>query len=247
VEATVGLVRDAIRPARVAILHASTPGASQLAQRQRQGLVAAAIAVPVLEPFAPGLADFTPLLARVRDQRAEVLLSDAFFADHLLIVRQLARSGSRPQAFLGAFGLEFPAVLDELGRAAEGLLGTTTWQPGVHVPAAAAESRAFVETYRARFGQEPVPLSMHGYAAARALLAAMDAVARDGQPVGGEPLRNRLARSDLETPLGRIQFDEQGDPRHYGRVVVQIQGGRHVVVYPPAAATAALRYPATAP
>jgi branched-chain amino acid transport system substrate-binding protein len=246
VEATVGLVRDGIRPARVAILHASTPGASQLAQRQRQALEAAAIAVPVLEPFAPGLADFTPLLARVRDRAAEVLLSDAFFADHLLIVRQLARSGIGPRAFVGAFGLEFPAVLDELGRAAEGLLGTTTWQPGVFVPAAPAESRAFVEAYRARFGQEPAPLSMHGYAAARALLAAMEAVAREGLPVAGDPLRAALARVDQETPLGRIRFDERGDPLHYVRVVVQIQRGRHVVVYPPAVATAPLRYPATA-
>jgi len=37
---------------------------------------------PVFEPFSPGLADFTPLLSRARDRDAEILLSDAFFADH---------------------------------------------------------------------------------------------------------------------------------------------------------------------
>ncbi|MBI3455546.1 MAG: ABC transporter substrate-binding protein [Candidatus Rokubacteria bacterium] len=243
VEATVGLVRDVIRPARVAILYSSTPGASQLAVRQREALTVAAIQIPVFEPFSPGLSDFTPLLGRVRDRDAEVLLSDAFFADHLLIVRQLAQSGIRVRSFLGAFGLEFPAVIRELGPAAEGLLGTTAWQPGVFVPAAEAESRAFVQAYRARFGQEPAPLSMHGYAAVQALLAAMSAVARGGQAPAGDPLREALARVDLETPLGRVKFDSHGDPLFYERVIVQIQGGRHVVVYPPGVATARLVYP----
>jgi branched-chain amino acid transport system substrate-binding protein len=247
VDATVGLLRDAVRPARVAILHSATPGASQLAARQRAALEAAAIPIAVFEPFAAGLSDFTPLLARARDRGADVLLSDAFFADHLLIVRQLPQSGFRPRAFVGAFGLEFPAVIQELGRAADGLLGTTAWQPGVFVPAAPDESRAFVEAYRARFRQEPAPLSMHGYAAARALFAAMTAAARDGQPPAGEPLRSAVARVDLETPLGRVRFDGSGDPLHYERVIVQVQGGRHVVVYPPAVATARPVFPAASP
>lgn len=243
VTVTVGLLRDVIRPVRVAIFYSSTPGASQLAARQRDALTAAGIQVPLFEPFTPGLSDFTPLLGKVRDRDVEVLLSDAFFADHLLVVRQMAQSGIRVRGFLGAFGLEFPAVVRELGGAAEGLLGTTTWQPGVFVPAAEAESRAFVEAYRSRFGQEPAPLSMHGYGAARALFAAMTAAARDGQRPAGEALRDALARVDIETPLGRIKFDTHGDPRFYERVIVQVQGGRHVVVYPPGVAAARLVYP----
>ncbi|HEV8674695.1 MAG TPA: ABC transporter substrate-binding protein [Methylomirabilota bacterium] len=243
VEVTVGLLRDLIGPARVAILYSATPGASQLAARQREALTAAGIPVPVYEPFAPGLADFTPLLARLRDREAELLLSDAFFADHLLLVRQLAQSRIRVRGFVGAFGLEFPAVIRELGPAAEGLLGTTSWQPGVFVAAAEAESRAFTDAYRSRFGDEPVPLSMHGYAAARALFAAMALAARDGQGPAGESLRDALARVDVETPLGRVKFDPSGDPLFYERVIVQIQGGRHVVVYPPTVAKARLAYP----
>ena len=247
VSATVGLLRDVIRPQRVAILYSSTPGATQLARRQKEALTAAAIGVPVFEPFSPGLADFTPLLARIRDAGAEVLLSDAFFADHLLIVRQMAQSGVRVRGFLGAFGLEFPAVIRELEGAAEGLLGTTAWQPGVYVPGAPAESQAFTDAYRARFGQEPVPLSMHGYAAARALFAAAGAAAASAQPLGGEPLREALARVDVDTPLGRVRFDGRGDPLFYERVIVQVQERRHVVVYPLAAATARLLYPRPTP
>jgi branched-chain amino acid transport system substrate-binding protein len=243
VTATVGVVRDLVHARRVAILHATTPGATQLAARQRQAFLADGIEVVAFEPFAPGLSDFVPLLRRVRDAQADVLVSDAFFADHLLAVRQLTQARIRVPGFLGAFGLEFPEVIRELGGAAEGLLGTTAWQPGVHVPAAPAESNAFVEAYRTRFRREAVPLSMHGYAAARALLAALAAAGAEGRTLEGEPLREALARVDLPTPLGRVRFTPEGEPVAYERVVVQVQRGRHVVVYPRAAASAPLVHP----
>ena len=243
VTTTVGVVRDLIRARRVAIFHATTPGATQLAARQRAEFQAAGIEVVAFEPFAPGLSDFVPLLRRVRDGQADVLVSDAFFADHLLAVRQLAQARIRLPGFLGAFGLEFPEAIRELGSAAEGLLGTTAWQPGVHVPAAPAESSAFVEAYRTRFRREPVPLSMHGYAATRALVAALAAALAAGRPLAADAVREALARVDVETPLGRVRFTPQGDPVSYERVVVQVQRGRHVVVYPIQAATAPLLYP----
>jgi branched-chain amino acid transport system substrate-binding protein len=85
VTATVGVVRDLVRARRVAILHATTPGATQLAAHQRQELRAAVVEVVVIEPFTPGLSDFAPLLRRVRDGQTDILVSTRF-ADHLLAV-----------------------------------------------------------------------------------------------------------------------------------------------------------------
>src|SRR5439155_520629 len=128
-----------------------------LARRQKDTLERAGIRISVFEPFAPGLSDFTPLLARVRDAGAQVLLSDTFFGDHLLLVRQMAQTGITVKAFLGAFGMEFPGVIRELGAASEGLYGTTAW-PGVNPGPQEAPSRAFIDAYAKRFGAQPVPL-----------------------------------------------------------------------------------------
>jgi branched-chain amino acid transport system substrate-binding protein len=244
VKVTTGAVLDIFKADNVAILYSHTPGASQLARRQKETLEKSGIRVSVFEPFAPGLSDFTPLLTRVRDAGAQALLSDTFFADHLLLVRQMAQAGIRVRAFLGAFGMEFPSVIRELGPAGEGLYGTTSWQPGVHLGGQESESRAFSEAYTKRFGGAPVPLSMHGYAAARTLLASLESVARAGKPLTGEALREALAAADVMTPLGRVKFDDKGDPLFYERVVVQIQNGRHVVVYPRDRATAPAQSPA---
>ncbi len=241
---TTGIVQDLFAAKNVAILHSVTPGSSQLARHQREVLEKAGVRVAVFEPFSPGLSDFTPLLARARDAGAEVLLSDTFFADHLLLVRQMAQAAITVKAFLGAFGMEFPGVIKELGPASEGLFGTTSWQPGVNLGESEKESLAFIEAFTKRFGREPVPLTMHGYAAAKALLRALETVATSGRPMTGEAVRDALARVDLDTPLGRVKFAENGDPLFYERVVVQIQGGKHVVVYPKERATAPVRYPA---
>ena len=244
VRVTTGMTLDTLKADNVAILYSHTPGASQLARRQKETLEKAGVRVSVYEPFAPGLSDFTPFLVRIRERGAQVLLSDTFFADHLLLVRQMAQAGITVRAFLGAFGMEFPGVIRELGSSSEGLYGTTAWQPGVNPGAQDAESRTFIDAYTKRFGGPPVPLSMHGYAAARALLAALEAVARGGRPVTGETLRDALAAADVTTPLGRVKFDNKGDPLYYERVVVQIQNGRHVVVYPKNRAAAPIQLPA---
>ncbi|MFQ5897868.1 MAG: ABC transporter substrate-binding protein [Candidatus Methylomirabilia bacterium] len=244
VKATTGIILDEFGAKDVAIFHSSTPGASQLARRQRERLEAAGVRVSVVAEFSPGLSDFTPLLAHVRDQGAEVLLSDTFFRDHLLLVRQMAQAGIRVKAFLGAFGMEFPRVIAELGTESEGLFGTTSWQPGVSLGANERESLAFIQGFTKQFGRKPVPLTMHGYAAAKTLLHAMESVMVSGKPLTGETLRDALASADVKTPLGRVKFDERGDPLFYERVVIQIQGGRHVVVYPKERATATVRYPA---
>lgn len=240
VAAMTGIVSEVFRAGSVAILYSHTPGAAQLAKKQKEIFEKAGVRVTVFEPFAPGLSDFTPLLGRIQREGAEVLISNTFFADHLLLVRQMAQTGIKARAFLGAFGMEFPAVIKEMGPASEGLFGTTTWQPGVTLAGREAESRAFIEAFSRRFGREPAPLAMHGYAAAKTLLAALSTA---GTALSGEALREALARADVETPMGRVRFNEAGDPLHYERMIIQVQGGRHVIVYPPSRATAPAIYP----
>ena len=243
VDSMLGVVRDLFRPRRVAILFSATPGASQLARRQRERLEQAAIRVPVFEMFTSGMSDFAPLLARVRDADAEVLIADAFFADHLVMVRQLRALEVNLKGFLGAFGMEFPEVVRDLGPSGEYLFGTTGWEPGIAEPGTEEASRAFVAQYRRRFGGEPPPLAMHGYVAARAILAGAGRAAGRSGEVEPQAIRQGLQKLDLLTPLERVQFDSRGEATHYRRLIVQIQGGTRIVVYPPDRATGKARYP----
>ena len=243
VDSMVGVTLEAFKPARAAILASATPGASQLGRRQRERLERAGVRIPVFENFPTGMTDFTPFLVRVRESGADVLLANAFFADHLVMVRQLRALDVNVKAFLGAFGMEFPEVIEQLGPSGEFLFGTTGWEPEITAPGTEAASSAFVARYRARFQAEPPPLAMHGYAATRAILAATHRAGGSGRAAGPEEIRQTLLALDLMTPLERLQFDSRGESRHYRRLITQVQAGKRLVVYPPDRATGKAIYP----
>jgi len=74
-----GFVESGLGARRVAVLYSPTPGAAQLARRQREIFDRAGVRILVHEPLTAGLTDFGPLLKRVVDQASDVLISTTFF------------------------------------------------------------------------------------------------------------------------------------------------------------------------
>jgi branched-chain amino acid transport system substrate-binding protein len=221
----------------VAVLHLSTPGATEFADSLQTCLEPAGVPAPIREKFRPGWPDFSMLLLKVKQAKVDMLVSGGFFADNLVMVRQLQERHLGLKGFLAPWGVAYQSFIREVGRNAEGLFGTCAWNPGITWPGTEEASRAFTEGFQKRFGEEPNTTNMHGYTSARAMLAAIESVLKDRQELNGEAVSRALSKVDITLPMGRLAFDEHGDPRYYEHVVVQIQNRRMVVVYPPERAT----------
>ncbi|MFW6126799.1 MAG: ABC transporter substrate-binding protein [Thermodesulfobacteriota bacterium] len=220
-----------------AILHLSTPGATEFADNLQACLEEAGLAVPVREKFRPGWPDFSILLLKIKQTGVNVLVSGGFFADNLILVRQLNERPVGLKGFLAPWGVAYQSFLRAMGRGAEGLFGTCAWNPGITYPGTEEMSRAFVKGFRQRFGEDSNTTTMHGYTSARAMLAAIKAVLDAKEELSGAAVSRALAGLELTLPMGRLAFDEQGDPKYYQHVIVQIQQQKMVVVYPPERAT----------
>ena len=229
VDATTAVPLDLLPAKDVAILYSATPGAAQLARLQKERLEARGVRVPAFESFQTGTPDFIPLLARVKATGARLLLMDGFFADDLVLLRQIS---GQPFAVVGAFGMEFPALVAQLGPLAEGAIGAVVWEPGMSLSGDLEGSSAFETGFTKEFKHAPVPLSMYGYTAARAVLAALEKASVTSLPPEPAAVRDALRGTDLLLPLERLQFDEDGNPRHYEVGIFQIQNRRHVLLYP---------------
>ena len=238
-----GILSESLRPQRLALLHAATPGSTEFARDLRGCLQSRGIAVMLMEKFRPGTPDFTPLIAKLASMNMDVIVSGGFFADHLLLVRQLKENRVSPKAYIGPFGIAYESFVRELGENAEYLYSTFAWNPGITNPGTEAASKDFVERFRSMFHQEPNTTNMHGYTSTRAVLAAMQSVLHQKKPLTGPNIRQSLAKLDLVLPMERVAFDKHGDPRHYQHLVVQIQKGNFEVVYPPERTTASAIYP----
>jgi branched-chain amino acid transport system substrate-binding protein len=244
VDATTAIPLDLAPANPVAILYSSTPGATQLAQLQKARLEGRNVKVSTFDSFQAGTPDFAALLARVKAGGAQLLLMDGFFGDHLILLRQVRGQPGPLKAVVGAFGMEFPAVISQLGPLAEGALGAISWEPDLTLTGDREASRAYVDGFTKRMGHTPVPLTMHGYASARAVLAALSKETKGSGAPGRDAVRNALRSTDLKLPLERLQFDERGEPKNYQIGIFQIQQGKHVLVYPRDRATGTLIYPA---
>lgn len=218
---------------KVGILYSSTPGASQLAQKQKELLAAKGITIAPFEMFNTGLSDFSPLLAKIKQAQTELLLFNGFFADNLQVLRQIKEQDLHLKYFLGVFAMEFPQVISQLGNLAEGAMGTTSWEPGITYPGTEKWAQEYMVGFTKRYGVSPDPLTMHGYTSARAVIEALAALEKKGQKLTAETLRQELSQMDKIFPLERLRFNDRGEPLHYERLVIQIQKGQHRLVFPP--------------
>ena len=243
VEPICSILSDHVHPQRLAILHAATPGSTEFARDLRNCLQSRGIAVMLMEKFRPGTPDFTPLIGKLANMNIEVIISGGFFADHLLLLRQLKENRVNPKAYIGPFGIAYESFIGEMGDDAEYLYSTCAWNPGITNPGTEAASKDFVKRFRSMFHREPNTTNMHGYTSTRAVLTAMQNVLHQKKPLTGPNIRQSLAELDLVLPMERVAFDKHGDPRHYQHLVVQIQKGKFEVVYPPERTTASAIYP----
>jgi len=226
-----------LKTRRVAVLYAASPGATEFSDSIRANLRQMGNDTILQEKFRPGLPDFSIFLLKLPPAQVEVLISGGFYADNMILVRQLRERPLGLKAFIAPWGVAYQSFIDEVGLASEGLFGTCAWNPGITQPGTERASQTFVEGFRKKFSKEPNTTTMHGYTCARALLAAIENVLKEGVHPTGEAVSRALARLDLQLPMERLTFDEHGDPQHYQQVIVQIQKQRLVVVYPPERAT----------
>jgi branched-chain amino acid transport system substrate-binding protein len=226
-------VTEMIHPRSAAILYAATPGSTEFGHDVEACLRNAGVAIPIVEKFRPGILDFSSFLLKVRKYRPDILISGGFYPDHLILARQLREQKIPLPAYLAPWGIAYPSFMEEMGEASEGLFGLCAWNPGITMPGTEKESEYFVEHFTRRFGKPPNTTTMHGYTSARALLTAVEGSLHGSDELSGDGISQQLRSLDLILPMEHLAFNQNGDPKHYQQVVVQIQKGKLVVVYPP--------------
>lgn len=244
VEPIIEFITGSLRPKRVGIIFASTPGSTEFARDIKDRLGQAGITVPVFEKFRPGLPSFFPIISKMRVARVEMVVSGGFFPDHTLFIRQLAEEGAAIKGYLGPWGIAYRSFIEEMAGHAEYVYTTAAWLPGAAVPGARELSERFVNSFTVRFGKSPTTTNMHGYASAFALIEAIRRAAARPEGPTRKAVQRELQSLDIMTPMGRVKFDAKGDPLFYSHVIVQVQKGGFVVVYPKPRATGKHLYPA---
>jgi branched-chain amino acid transport system substrate-binding protein len=225
-------------PLRVAVLVEQTPHGKEYADGVQDFVTKtarrrASFQVVLNESFEMNLKDPKPLMTRMKEARADVMLVDAHVPDYIAIQSQHGRMGLCHQLVsYGARGPEREAR-EQLKEGADYVLSAVGWSAQMLHTQLVTE---FIGKFQARYQHEPDWYEALGYEAAHALL---EAVKRAGT-TDRAAIRDALAKLRMESilPGGFLAFPEQyGGQAHYLLVVLQnMPDGTAPVIYPKIAA-----------
>jgi branched-chain amino acid transport system substrate-binding protein len=239
-----GAIKDLFSAKNVGIVYNSLAATTEIAEAVKDQLIKAGIEVPVFEKFEKGTTNYKPILLKVKDAGCEVLLVEGYFPDYVGTIKDAKILNLPIKAYMGAWGIGTPEFIRELGPMSEYIYGTSIWEVGTAPKEAKKEEAEIVSAYKAKFKEEPSYIAMLGYLSTEYML---DAIVQGGGKNGSysaEKTRKALRSLDTVGPLGRVAFDEKGDPRYFTAILFQTQKGNQVVVYPRDRAVGTIQYPA---
>lgn len=187
------------------------------------------------EEYSRGATDFAPLILKTKQMRPDLFVGCTYLPEAVLLTRQMKDLDFAPRLVGFSVGPALPDYAKNLGRDAEGVYGSSQWEPGVRYPGA----QEFVQKYRQKHGVEPAYHAAQGYMGG--LL--MERAVRETNSLDREKIREFLARLDTTTMYGRYKVNEKGLQIGKPAFLIQIQGGRRAIVWPEEAAEAKYAYP----
>jgi branched-chain amino acid transport system substrate-binding protein len=239
-----GAIKEILGAKKVGVLYDSQSANTEIAETVKGQLTAAGLSVPVFEKFEKGTTNFKPLLLKLRDAGCEVLLVEGYFPDYFGTLKEAKILNLPVKAYVGAWGIGTPEFIRELGPMSEYVYGTSVWEVGTAPKEAKEEEAAIIAAYKAKYNEEPNYIGMLGYLAAKFMLEAVRQGGSDSGAYSAEKTRNALRALDTVSPMGRVAFDEKGDPKYFMAILFQTQKGKQVVIYPKDRATGKVQYPA---
>ncbi len=237
-------IKELFAVKKAGVLYNSLSATTEIAEVVKDQLVKAGVEVPVFEKFEKGTTNYKPILLKVKDAGCEVLLVEGYFPDYVGTIKDSKILNLPVKAYMGAWGIGTPEFVRELGPMSEYIYGTSIWEMGTAPKEAKAEEAEFVAVYKAKYKEESSYIAMLGYLSTKYML---DAVAQGGGKSGNyNPEKTRTALRALDTvgSLGRVAFDEKGDPKYFSAILFQTQKGNQVVVYPRDRAMGTILFPA---
>ncbi len=190
------------------------------------------------QSYDQGTSDFRPILNRFRSEEPDLLYVVAYAEDGVAIARQMREVNLNAKAVAIDTGAALPSFIDQVGDLAEYVATVVSWSKDVQYDGV----DDLYERLKAKTGEEPTFYEAEGYLALR---VAADALER-ADSLERSDVRDALAATDLDTPVTHVVFESfdgfQGQ-NPIRSLVLQIQDGEHVTVFPADLAAEDVRFP----
>lgn len=229
-------------PKTVSILYSTKESTSNLAEEMKKELEGSGITLK-MHAFDPSTSDYKPLLNKIKLQdKPDLLQMMAYENDYIAILKAGKILKPKVDGVMAIWSLLTPDMLKEHGDLMQGVFGTATL--GVPATFTTDDGKAFYKQFNDQFKKNPGYIDVYGYVGAKVLLGAIARAEAAGK-VTSATITEQLRKTNEETLLGPVKFDDTGFNTEFVQRIAQVQGDRIEIVWPDNAATAKPLYPKT--
>ncbi len=239
-KAMVGLI-DALKVKSASIVYSTKEATANLAKDVEKELTTKGFKVG-MHAFDPAITDFKPIINKIKLQdKPEVILMCGYENDYVGILRAAKVLKPKVKAMIGVWSLATAKMAADFPDLMPWVYGTAL----LPFPAEfkTADGKLFAETYQKLYNKEPDYLGQFGYVQSLLLFEAI-ARAADNDTLHKGGVAEELRKTDRETLVGRVQFNDKGDNINFVHRMGQHQNGKIGIVWPSEAANAKPNFPA---
>jgi branched-chain amino acid transport system substrate-binding protein len=210
---------EVLKVKKVAVLHDKGDYGKGLAEFAKGFLEKSPKAEVVLyEGITPGAVDYSAVVQKIKRSKAEAVIFGGYHPEASKIVSQMRKKRMKT-VFISDDGVKDDTFIKVAQKYAEGVYATGPKDVSKNPLAIAAN-----EAHKKAYGQDPGAFFLNAYAATQALLNAIEKAGSTEYNAVEKALRTQF----VETPLGKIRFDERGDAVGVGFSMYQVQNGVYV-------------------
>ncbi len=166
---------------------------------------------------------FTGEVARIRSAGVDAIYYAGYEVECPYLRADLRDAGLDGLTFMASDGCFLAATIDNADGAAEGM-----YVSGFAPSPKTAVDEAWVQAYQAVEYRNPDTYSVNGYSAMQVLAEGI----KRANALNGQQVNSAIRGLDVQTPLGEVQFQENGDLRAAQIYIFQVKGGQFVQVAP---------------
>ncbi|UXN57448.1 branched-chain amino acid ABC transporter substrate-binding protein [Phyllobacterium zundukense] len=200
----------------VFLVHDKTPYGQGLVEEVKKSINAGGLKEVGFEGISVGDKDFSALIAKIKETKADVIYFGGVYTEGGLILRQLRDQASKV-AMIGGdamFSTEFSAIA---GPAGEGTL--ITFGPDARKePAAAGVIKKFADKKI-----DPEGFTLYAYAAVQVVKAGIEAAGKADPQAVAEKLHSGMS---IDTVIGPLSYTEKGDVTRLDFVLYELKNGK---------------------
>jgi branched-chain amino acid transport system substrate-binding protein len=178
--------------------------------------------VVLFEGITPGAVDYSAVVQKIKQSGADAVIYGGYHPEAATIVSQMRKKNMKT-LFISDDGVKDNTFIKVAGRYAEGVYATSHRDTSKNPLAIAA-----IEAHKNTHGSEPGAFYLNGYAGAQALLNAIKTAGSTDYDYA--KVSKALRTHYVETPLGKIKFDNKGDAIGVGFSMYQVRNGVYVEV-----------------